>query len=88
MPRDRGARAADFCTSILVAITATIVALATFGIVAPVMHLIGIAFGIAGTVSANANKVASVIGIILNVLLVIIGLGLGWFAISGIGAFT
>jgi hypothetical protein len=67
---------------------ATVAMLSAYGVVAPLMHLVGIGFGIAGLRSPNAGKVASCVGILLNVALIGIGLIFGWAALSGLGAYT
>lgn len=67
---------------------ATLLALGAYGIVAPLLHAIGIGFGIAGLRNPDASKAASILGILLNIVLVALGLLLGWAAVSTIGAFT
>ncbi len=67
---------------------AEILALVTYGIVAPLLHATGIGFGIAGLRNPRASKPASIVGILLNIGLVALGLLLGWAAASTIGAFT
>lgn len=67
---------------------ATLLALGSYGIVAPILHASGVGFGIAGLRNPNASKAASILGILLNIVLVALGLLLGWAAVSTIGAFT
>lgn len=67
---------------------ATFMALGSYGVVAPILHAIGVGFGIAGLRNSSASKAASILGILLNIALVALGLLLGWAAISTIGAFT
>lgn len=67
---------------------AVLLALGAYGLVAPALHIAGIGFGIAGIRNPAASKPASVIGIILNIALVLLGIVLGWAALKGMAAFT
>lgn len=67
---------------------AVLLALASYGLVAPALHIAGVGFGIAGLRNPNASKPASVIGIILNIALVVLGVFIGWAALKGMAAFT
>ena len=67
---------------------ATTLTLVAYGLVAPVLHLVGMGFAVAGLRSVNAGKVSSVIGLLLNIAMVAAGVFFGWIAASGIGAFT
>lgn len=67
---------------------ATFAALGSYAIVAPILHIAGFVFGLMAVGREGDNKALGVVGIVLNIALVSIGLLLGYFALSGIGAYT
>lgn len=67
---------------------AVLLALASYGLVAPALHIAGVGFGIAGIRNPAASKPASIVGILLNIGLVVLGIVLGWAALKGMAAFT
>ena len=68
--------------------------IATFGLVAayfvaaPLLHIVGAVFALAGLFRVDDRRVLCVLGIILNVGLVGLGALLGFAALAGIGAYT
>jgi heme/copper-type cytochrome/quinol oxidase subunit 2 len=59
-----------------------------FLIVAPLIHLVGLAFGMAALVRAGDRKGLGVLGIVLNAGAVSIGVGLVWLMLYVGAAFT
>lgn len=66
---------------------ATYALLAAYFIAAPLLHITGVVFAILGLARGD-SKIRCIAGLLLNVVLVMIGAGLGWMAMGSIGAFT
>ena len=66
---------------------ATFTMLGTYLVVAPLLHIAGAVFAILGLARGD-SRIRCVVGLLLNIVLVMMGAGMGWLALGGVGAYT